>query len=273
MPFLSANPQITDISLLQSALTWWEYLDYAATFVVFIGVLGELLAEFTNVFKTKNTKSREKKATLIFTVVLLVGLAGELAALIRTSRLTGQITAILRNDIVAAYKSANEATVKASAANERAAKADLARVQLQERMAWRRLSKEQQTAFCTAIPPEQTASFYVLSSPQDPEAWQYANDFSEALTKFRLSNGFPRQGSVGAQSWGREVKFGVWILVGRKSNWPFDFAKRQSFARRLREKLESHGVSIAGVSVEETAYGVLDVYVGPRLPPPSESVE
>jgi hypothetical protein len=111
--------QITDISRLQSALTWWEYADYAATLVVFIGVLGELLAEFTNVFKTKDNKVREKRVTLIFTLVLLVGLAGELTALVQTSNVTSKITEILRNDIAAAYKSAADATIEAGKANER----------------------------------------------------------------------------------------------------------------------------------------------------------
>jgi len=119
MAYLLVNPQITDISRLQSALTWWEYAEYAATLVVFFGVLGELLAEFTNVFKTKDNEVREKRVTLIFTVVLLVGLAGELTALVETSNVTSKITEILRNDIAAAYKSAADATIEAGKANER----------------------------------------------------------------------------------------------------------------------------------------------------------
>ncbi len=124
MAYFLVNPRITDISRLQSALTWWEYADYAATLVVFIGVLGELLAEFTNVFKTKDNKVREKRVTLIFTVVLLVGLAGELTALAQTSNVTSKITEILRNDIAAAYKSAADAIGASGQANERASLAD-----------------------------------------------------------------------------------------------------------------------------------------------------
>lgn len=111
---------ITDISGLQQAVSHWEVADYLATFVVFVGVLGELLAEFTNLFKTKDNKAREKRMTLIFTVVLLVGLGGELAALIRTSQLTSEITKILRNDIVSAYKNAGDANDRAAEANKRA---------------------------------------------------------------------------------------------------------------------------------------------------------
>lgn len=115
---------ITDISGLQQALSYWELADYFATGVVFVGVLGELLAEFTNLFATKDNKGREKRVTLIFTVVLLLGLGGELAAMIRTSQLTSEMTKILRNDIVSAYKSAGDAAVEAGRANERAAKAN-----------------------------------------------------------------------------------------------------------------------------------------------------
>jgi hypothetical protein len=114
MALILINPQITDISKLQSALTWWEYAEHAATLIVFIGVLGELLAGFTNCFRTKDNKSREKRVTLIFTVVLLIGLAGELTALVRTSKLTGNITEILRNDIAAAYQSAADANRRAN---------------------------------------------------------------------------------------------------------------------------------------------------------------
>jgi hypothetical protein len=100
--FFLVSPQITETSALQSRLGCWEFADYVATGVVFIGVLGELLTEFTNCFRTKGDKDRETKINKIFMVILLVGLAGELAALVPTSKLTSKITEILRNDIAAA---------------------------------------------------------------------------------------------------------------------------------------------------------------------------
>lgn len=55
MTFSLLIPQITDISGLQARLDFWESFDRIALVVVFLGVLGELLAEFTNVFKTTNS--------------------------------------------------------------------------------------------------------------------------------------------------------------------------------------------------------------------------
>jgi hypothetical protein len=158
---------VTDISSLQSELTWWEWFDYGATLVVFVGVLGELLAEFTNGFKTDGNKKREKRFTLVFTIILLVGLAGELNALIRTSALTGQITTTLRNDITAAYKSFGDAAVEASRANERAQQIEQenlrlkielekerrARAKVTAAIAPRRLTPEQQKAITEAVRP------------------------------------------------------------------------------------------------------------------------
>jgi len=109
-------PRITDISGLQSSLALWEHADYAATIVVFLGVLGETLAEFTNAFG----KSRKATATKISTFVLLLGLLGEVPALIRSAALTDRIMEALRNDVAAAYNSAGIAIAEGGTANERA---------------------------------------------------------------------------------------------------------------------------------------------------------
>jgi hypothetical protein len=163
MAFSLVIPQITDISGLQARLDFWELFDRIALVVVFLGVLGELLAEFTNVFKTQNDEKRKKNFTVAFSLVLLVGLAGEFQAVRRTSRLANDITAILRSDIAKAFKNAGDAGIEASQANERAAQANeharelenqnlklaqrletekLARVQLQTAIEPRRLSAE-----------------------------------------------------------------------------------------------------------------------------------
>jgi hypothetical protein len=129
------DPKITDISGLQQSLGRWELFEYVAAFVVFLGVLGELLAEFTNLFKTQQNDARKKRFTIVFTLVLLLGLSCELIALIKTSTLTAQITQALRTDITEAYKTAARATVEAGNANERAAAVNQIAAQADERAA------------------------------------------------------------------------------------------------------------------------------------------
>jgi hypothetical protein len=60
MVFSLVIPQITDISGLQTRLDFWELFDRIALIVVFLGVLGELLAEFTNVFNVLVIVSYDK---------------------------------------------------------------------------------------------------------------------------------------------------------------------------------------------------------------------
>jgi hypothetical protein len=71
------------------ALTFWEYLEDAATAVVLVGVIGEYLAEFTR--WGMNRKSLGKVSTLI----LIVGIAGELLAVVRTQQLSNREIAAL----------------------------------------------------------------------------------------------------------------------------------------------------------------------------------
>lgn len=287
---LLLDPKTTDISRLQSILSCWEYFDFAATLVVFIGVLGEVLVEYTNVFKTQTAhmvdpeppaeyrlyleevrriKNKAGRISKFFTWVLVLGVGAELVGLVGTSHYNGKVTEALRNDITAAYKSAGDAVEKAGKADERAAQADLARVQLEKRMAWRRLSKEQQAVLCTAIPARFTKEIFVLSSPQDPEAWQYASDFAGPIREFGIAHGFGANGHLGTQAWS-QVVFGVRIKVGRKSNFDVNFAGRLALARQLRKALEGAGVEIADISIEDGDVGLLGIYVGPRFPPQTE---
>lgn len=187
-------PKVTDISGLQSALAFWEQLDYLATIVVFLGVLGELLAEFTNLFRTRDHEHRKKAATVTSTVILLVGLAGELPALIRTSTLTGRITEALRNDVSSAYQSACQATLAASNVNERAKRLagenlNLAirleqerqrTLELERKLAPRFLTASESAAVTRALRPYAGHEIRVMRLG-DAEAGQYADQFIRAI--------------------------------------------------------------------------------------------
>jgi len=219
MSYLLVIPQITDISRLQSALTWWEYADYAATLVVFIGVSGELLAGFTNVFKTKDNKVREKRVTLIFTVVLLVGLAGELTALVQTSNVTSKITEILRNDIAAAYKSAADATIEAGKANERGKELEnqnlkLAikleeekekRLEIERKLAPRFLASRQRAAMLWSLRAH--ANYRItITRLLEAEAGSYADQISDVFKDAKWDVQFQYIGTLSPPVYGLQCK-------------------------------------------------------------------
>jgi hypothetical protein len=204
MVFSLVIPQITDISGLQARLDFWELFDRIALIVVFLGVLGELLAEFTNVFKTQNDEKRKKSFTVAFSLVLLVGLAGEFLAVRRTSRLGNDITAILRSDIATAFKSAGDAGIEASQANNRAAQANeharelenqnlklaqkleterIARVQLQTAIEPQRLSTKEQDEITEACRQFVKPDVHILVQGTIGEGMFLAIAVKEALRK------------------------------------------------------------------------------------------
>jgi hypothetical protein len=114
-----------EVDRLLNTLNWWEVADYIATAIVTVGVIGETLVDFTNVFRTRDDRPREKRLGKIFAIILIGGLVGELTALIKTSNLTGQIITDLRADIGIAYDTAG-------VANQRAAQLERETAQLQK---------------------------------------------------------------------------------------------------------------------------------------------
>jgi hypothetical protein len=64
---------ISDVRTLTNALSWWEFGGYIALFFVFVGVVGESIAEFTDWIKGE---ARKKQASRAFAFVLILGLGG-----------------------------------------------------------------------------------------------------------------------------------------------------------------------------------------------------
>lgn len=88
----------------------WEILEYVGEALVFIGVVGEVFAEWR--------EPERKKLAKVSSLVLIIGLALSLAALIRTNEYFNDTIASLNGQ-------AADSSQKASEANERAAKATL----------------------------------------------------------------------------------------------------------------------------------------------------
>ncbi len=117
------------ISVLESSLVFWDWAGYISTTLVFIGVVGESVIELTNWVKLPE---RSRRIGKISTLILIVGLAGELISTVKISGVTGEITANLKREAGDAKKSADNAAdaasrAKASAqqANDEAEKAKL----------------------------------------------------------------------------------------------------------------------------------------------------
>ena len=171
----------SEVASLKSALRGWEWFGYISTAIVGIGCIGEFIAEFTSLPTCERCRHKLAKASLI---ILILGIAGELLSAARTSQLSDQIIANIEERAADAEKQAEEAKKEAEAEH-------LARVQLEQQMAWRYLSKEQGDAFCSALPkdPKDLRAVSITSSSQDAEAFRYAQDFDEALRRCVVSAG------------------------------------------------------------------------------------
>src|SRR5438045_684737 len=80
---------------LHAWLTVWEWVSYAATAAVFVGVVGEYINDFTHWCPSWRRNKRLAKTS---TLLLIAGLAVELLGLVQTSRLSGALVARLEND-------------------------------------------------------------------------------------------------------------------------------------------------------------------------------
>lgn len=137
----------SEVDALKSSLDCWFTVEYVSTFIVLLGVVGEYVADFTRFVEERElTKPLGKISTL----VLIVGLAGELISLGKTSAISGQITASLE---------------------ERAAEAELQLAKLQERQRPRSVGKE----FAEALRGKPKAPVKIVYAPNDEEAFHFAS--------------------------------------------------------------------------------------------------
>ena len=100
----------------------WECGEYIAEIVVIIGCVGEYLAEFTDRL-TGGIETRKRRLSRLSLLILIIGLAVELASLMGATITSGREIAALN--------------VKASEANERSRKLELATVTLESDMKFR----------------------------------------------------------------------------------------------------------------------------------------
>jgi uncharacterized protein YdbL (DUF1318 family) len=181
----------SDLAALKSSLEFWEIVEYVATTTVLIGVVGEYVAEFT---KFAEKRGIERKLGKLSTLILIVGLAAELLGLVRTSQLSGHLVASLEEQSSQATYDAAEANERAkkyqdsiAEANARAAEAmkaaeqeRLARVKIEEKLAWRDLNPEKQRRVEAKL-KKFTGTEFEIRVFQEPEALHLLNIMVEIL--------------------------------------------------------------------------------------------
>jgi len=171
----------SEVAALKSSLDCWTCVEYVSTGVVLLGVIGEYVAEFTKFAEQKRlTRPLGKLSTL----VLIVGLAGELIGLIRTYELSGQVIASL--------------TEQAARANQRTA-------EIEERLADRTLNLAEAARVSLGKFPRQR--FEILTYADDREA----RKFSDLITGSLESSGWRSIGTAAGGTGGS-----VQLVIGVK---------------------------------------------------------
>ncbi len=176
MAAIRSHPQSrirTDVGM-----EFWEIAEYVGEALVFIGVMGEVFAEWPDTNKLSKASS----------LVLIVGLALSLAALVNTNSRFNLTIAGLNNDTANASALAFQNALDEIDALGYAAKLQkeaevehLARLRVEEAVEWRRLTKSQIADMGTvlsAYPNQLTALVYNVN---DVEAYGFAMDIDTAL--------------------------------------------------------------------------------------------
>jgi hypothetical protein len=202
-------PTTSGISSLNSLLQRWEIVEYVSAAIVLLGVIGEFLTEFTNFLKVREDAHRKNLLGKFAVLVLIAGLAVELVSLVRTSQLSEQVTARLneeagqaRSDAGTAAERAGKAEERAGLANERASNNEkeaarlrreaarlsklaeeerLGRVKIEEKLAPRHLTAEQQHNITTKLQRFAGQRINVFVYAGDAEITGIANEIINAL--------------------------------------------------------------------------------------------
>ncbi len=199
----------SEVASLKSALDCWEWFEYISTAIVGIGCVGEFVAEFTSLPKSKEV---EKKLARLSLMVLIFGIAGELLGTVRTSQLSEQLIANLEERTGHAEQRAGEADKEAARLTKLAEDERLARVQIEEALAPRRLTEGQELAIGKSLGHFKGQTAQVVYDGGNSEAQAFSIDIWRALKHAEWHVYFPATMWSGIK-FGREESLGV---VGRE---------------------------------------------------------
>src|SRR5580704_3052871 len=112
------------ISSLWASSSFWEGVEYFAEATVITGALFEVLTDFEHILKGEGKKELRRRVEKWAAIVLVVGLAIGLGALVRTNQLFSETIASLYGEARDASNRATIASNKATLAQDRADKAE-----------------------------------------------------------------------------------------------------------------------------------------------------
>ncbi len=168
----------SEVGSLKSVLNCWEWVGYISTAIVFIGCVGEFIAEFTHLPKSVDV---EKKLARLSLVVLILGIAGELFSAVRTSQVSGQIIANIEERAADAEQKAGEANREAARLTKVAEDERVARVQIEEALAPRRLTTKQRSAISSTLSRFSGQPVTAIHNTFDVEAAVFAAEIVSTL--------------------------------------------------------------------------------------------
>ncbi len=186
-----------ELERLLSHYNWWIGISTAA---VAIGILGEYVAQFA--FEKEKKRRAEIVLSVVFGVMVLGGVAGEFVFGLRLSHASDQLQQMADADVAQANQYASQANnaaaqarreaesfkVEIAKANENAARADelaenerLARIKIEERLAPRHLTSEQQAHIAVETKSFAGQKAVLFAYAGDPEIVGIANEIAASL--------------------------------------------------------------------------------------------
>jgi hypothetical protein len=140
---------------LQSSLKCWETVEYVAVSLVIVGVFGEYLHSFSGWTKRQPWAEKFGKAAAL---LLILALAVEGVALVKSNSLSGQIISLL----------------------------DLDRSKLQKQPAWREVGDDQVKILAQHLAGKKIEASFILLNRNDPEEAQFFQSMNSACIKLGI---------------------------------------------------------------------------------------
>src|SRR5258708_2848438 len=182
----------SEVGSLKAALNCWEWFGYISTAIVFLGCVGEFVAEFTSLPKSKEAVNKVARLSLI---VLILGIAGELLSAVRTSQLSGGLVANIEERAGNAEQRAGEANKRASENEKEAAqlrelaeKEHLARIKLEKYAVWRTISDKQENIIVKHLASIKGHTLNMFVFTDDPETAAFADRLGKVQAKLMKCN-------------------------------------------------------------------------------------
>ena len=243
------------ISALWFSELLWETLEYVGEITVIVGAVGEVLADFEIILPGEENHDRRRRIEKRCAVVLIVGLALELGALARTNHLFDETIAGLYGTIADTSLKAEQLRTENLTLRKNV-------LTLEEKMQWRNLTKEQIDVICATLGPQLASRTTVVFHDGYGESMLYAKQFEQSVLRCSAN-----LGGMGLQALGpsEPVTLGVRIRVSPIPTT--DLSRRQRIATLLGERLKNAGVDIVEVSTKVGATNLLEIFVGPPVPP------